>query len=233
MEIKNAKDLTAADVKLSAAVYGKSGTGKTTFGASFPKPFFLDIDGGLLSVRGQDVSYVDLTPGRGVTWPNILDAIAEGKKDDYESIIVDSLTGLADLCMESVLQLNRRSGQKPNFDDWAAYANKIKDFIVRLLSSGKNTLLICHEAPDKDELTGHVWMLPAIQGQMKSRIANYFDEFYHAEVEQTPGKPSNYRLLARPSSIFTAKSRLLSRDTESSYLVPSFQSLMNLQRHIK
>jgi len=233
MEIKNAKDLTASDVKLSAAVYGKSGTGKTTFGASFPKPFFLDIDGGLLSVRGQDVSYVDLTPGKGVTWPNILDAIAEGKKDDYESIIVDSLTGLADLCMESVLQLNRRSGQKPNFDDWAAYANKIKDFIVRLLASGKNTLLICHEAPDKDELTGHVWMLPAIQGQMKSRISNYFDEFYHAEVEQTHGKPSNYRLLARPSSIYTAKSRLLSRDTDSSYLVPSFQSLMNLQRNIK
>ena len=233
MEIKNAKDLTASDVKLSAAVNGKSGTGKTTFGASFPKPFFLDIDGGLLSVRGQDVSYVDLTPGRGVTWPNILDAIAEGKKDDYESIIVDSLTGLADLCMESVLQLNRRSGQKPNFDDWAAYANKIKDFIVRLLASGKNTLLICHEAPDKDELTGHVWMLPAIQGQMKSRISNYFDEFYHAEVEQAPGKPANYRLLARPSSIYTAKSRLLSREVESSYLVPNFQTLINLQRKIK
>ena len=233
MEIKNAKDLTASDVKLSAAVYGKSGTGKTTFGASFPKPFFLDIDGGLLSVRGQDVSYIDLTPGRGVTWPNILDAIEEGKKDDYESIIVDSLTGLADLCMESVLQLNRRSGQKPNFDDWAAYANKTKDFLVRLLASGKNVLLICHEAPDKDELTGHVWMLPAIQGQMKSRISNYFDEFYHAEVEQTHGKPANYRLLARPSSIYTAKSRLLPRDTESSYLVPSFQSLINLQRNIK
>ena len=233
MDIKNAKDLTASDVKLSAAVYGKSGTGKTTFGASFPKPFFLDIDGGLLSVRGQDVSYIDLTPGRGVTWPNILDAIAEGKKDDYESIIVDSLTGLADLCMESVLQLNRRSGQKPNFDDWAAYANKTKDFLVRLLASGKNVLLICHEAPDKDELTGHVWMLPAIQGQMKSRISNYFDEFYHAEVEQTHGKPANYRLLARPSSIYTAKSRLLPRDTESSYLVPSFQSLINLQRNIK
>ena len=233
MDIKNAKNLTASDVKLSAAVYGKSGTGKTTFGASFPKPFFLDIDGGLLSVRGQDVSYVDLTPGRGVTWPNILDAIAESKKDDYESIIVDSLTGLADLCMESVLQLNRRSGQKPNFDDWAAYANKTKDFLVRLLASGKNVLLICHEAPDKDELTGHVWMLPAIQGQMKSRISNYFDEFYHAEVEQTHGKPANYRLLARPSSIYTAKSRLLPRDTESSYLVPSFQSLINLQRNIK
>ena len=233
MEIKNAKDLTASDVKLSAAVYGKSGTGKTTFGASFPKPFFLDIDGGLLSVRGQDVSYVDLTPGRGVTWPDILDAIKEGQKDDYESIIVDSLTGLADLCMESVLQLNRRSGQKPNFDDWAAYANKTKDFLVRLLASGKNVLLICHEAPDKDELTGHVWMLPAIQGQMKSRISNYFDEFYHAEVEQTHGKPANYRLLARPSSIYTAKSRLLPRDTESSYLVPSFQSLINLQRNIK
>ena len=233
MEIKNAKDLTASDVKLSAAVYGKSGTGKTTFGASFPKPFFLDIDGGLLSVRGQDINYVDLTPGKEVTWPDILDAIKEGQKDDYESIIVDSLTGLADLCMESVLQLNRRSGQKPNFDDWAAYANKIKDFIVRLLASGKNTLLICHEAPDKDELTGHVWMLPAIQGQMKSRISNYFDEFYHAEVEQSHGKPSNYRLLARPSSIYTAKSRLLSRDTESSYLVPSFQSLIDLQRNIK
>jgi len=233
MEIKNAKDLTASDVKLSAAVYGKSGTGKTTFGASFPKPFFLDIDGGLLSVRGQDISYVDLTPGKGVTWPDILDAIGEGKKGDYESIIVDSLTGLADLCMESVLQLNRRAGQKPNFDDWAAYANKVKDFIVRLLASGKNTLLICHEAADKDELTGYVWMLPAIQGQMKGKISNYFDEFYHAEVEQAPGKPANYRLLARPSSIYTAKSRLLSREVESSYLVPNFQTLIDLQRKIK
>ena len=82
---------------------------------------------------------------------------------------------------------------------------------------------------EKNEHTGRIWSLPAIQGQMKGKITNYFDEFYHAEVDERPGKPSLYRLLARPTSIYTAKSRLL-KDPKESYINPDFKNLLLLAR---
>ena len=60
MKIKNAKEMDVSNVILCATVYGKAGTGKTTLGATFPKPLFLDMNKGLLSIRGMDVDYIEL-----------------------------------------------------------------------------------------------------------------------------------------------------------------------------
>ena len=117
MKIKNAKDMDSTSIKLSATVYGKAGTGKTTLGATFPKPFFLDLNKGLLSIRGKDVDYVELYDS---TWVEIQDTLDEAiKSPDHESIIIDSMGEVAEICMKHICQLNRR--QKPEFADWDAF----------------------------------------------------------------------------------------------------------------
>ena len=229
MELLNTKDLNMSNIRLAAGVYGVAGSGKTTFGSTFPSPCFLDTDEGLLSIRGKDVAYFDLR--QQASWYlKIKEALQlAGTNPNIKSIIVDSMTGVATAGMEYTQIVNKNVGKKPNFDDWAGFANTITDFIVLLKSYNKHVLIICHENTDKDENTGRVWCLPAIQGQMKFKLPNYFDEFYHAEVETRPGKPSEYRLLARPSSIYTAKSRLL-KDPKVTHLAPIFNELLLLAR---
>ena len=51
----NAKDISIENLKLKILVYGKSGTGKTSFACCFPKPYIADFDNGMLSQRGRDV----------------------------------------------------------------------------------------------------------------------------------------------------------------------------------
>jgi len=229
MELLNTKDINMSNIRIAVGVYGVSGTGKTTFGSTFPSPCFLDTDEGLLSIRGKDVLYYNL-PKQDSWYLTIKDAMdLAGKNPDVKSIIVDSMTGVATAAMEYTQTVNNNVNKKPNFDDWIVFANTITDFVVKLKSYGKHVLLICHENTDKDENTGRVWCLPAVQGQMKGKLSNLFDEFYHSEVEAVPGKPSQYKLLARPSSIYTAKSRLL-KDPKVTHLSPNFNELLLLAR---
>ena len=230
MEMKNCKDINIDNIRIAAGIYGVAGTGKTTFGSTFPSPCFIDTDEGLLSIRGKDVKYIEVWNPSSKWFLDIKDAVSlAGKDDSVKSIIMDSLSGLATAAMEYTQTINKTTGKKPTFDDWSGFANTMMDFIVYLKSFNKHVLLICHEMFEKNEHTGRIWSLPAIQGQMKGKITNYFDEFYHAEVDERPGKPSLYRLLARPTSIYTAKSRLL-KDPKESYILPDFKNLLLLAR---
>ena len=223
MKIKNAKNMDSSTIKLSATVYGKAGTGKTTLGATFPNPFFLDLNKGLLSIRGSDVAYVELYDSSFVEINDVLD---ETIRSDYESIIIDSMSEVAEICMKHICQLNRR--QKPEFSDWEAFYQGMKSFIMKVRNSGKHILCICHEDVQKEEATGRIFIKPAFQGQLKNKYTAFFDEVYHSEVETVFGKPSIYKLLSRSSGIYEAKSRLLNKNTLESYLTPHFNELIKM-----
>ena len=243
MEIKSAVDLVGENTKIRAGVYGVNGTGKTTFGATFSKPLFLDLDRGLLSVRGREIDYVELyqppqasnmLPARvAIDWWDLIMRTSSEARDskDHESLIVDSMTTVCHVCMRAVQANNSRWGMNPNFDDWNAYTDKMKDFSALVLNADKHCLFICHEQAEKDEGTGRLWMLPALPGKgFRAYFPGLFDEFYHSEVELPPGQAAPiYKLLARPSQIYTAKSRLLPMSTKDSYLLPYFDRLIKMK----
>ena len=225
MQVKKTKDMSMDNIKLKASVYGVAGSGKTTFGATFPNPIFLDMNKGLLSVRDKDVAYVELYTS---TFVEIKDALDSAINSEYDSIIIDSMGEISEACMRHILQLNRRT--KPEYSDWDSFFHGMKDFILKIRNCDKHVLCICHEGCEKDEGTGRLWYRPAFQGQLRTKYDAYFDELYHAEVEQVPGKATVYKLLARPSGIFTAKSRLLRPTVKESYLEPEFSKIMELAK---
>ena len=230
MLVKNSSDITTKSLKLKAAVYGKSGTGKTTFGSTFPSPLFLDLDRGMLSVRGTKARYIELARPQdkrtGNTlynqwWKEIMEAAQFAIKDEEcESIIIDSMTWIGEACIGSIVGM-----RKPGFDDWTAHYNKLRDFVFLIKESGKNCLFICHDQIEKDELAGKVWMFPMIQGQMRQKFGDLFDEFYYSDVVETGGK-QEYRLLCRSTTIFTAKSRLLRKEDPKKHLPPSYDEII-------
>lgn len=228
--IERVKDISLTDLKLNCGIYGQSGTGKTMLAATFPEVCFVDCNGGLLSVRHTSARRISCPPQAGHLWMNsIQEAVNKISADTtIESIAIDGMSEVGTAGMGFVQYQNGTIGKNPNYDDWSAFFRIIEDFTVFVKSMKKHCIFICHETTERDELLGKVWVHPAIQGRQKGYFPSYFDEFYHAEVDQTVDGEYRYRLLARPTPIYVAKSRLL-RDTSTAYIDdPSFSTLFKM-----
>ena len=226
MEIMSTKSMK--DPKVDALVYGRAGTGKTLLGGTFPKPIIVDTNNGLLSLRKKDVSFISCHRKEGAIWWN---EVREATKlalesKDHESIIIDAFPLVCEAMLLSICSQNRK--QKPTFDEWVALWNGTQEYIAMVRASKKNSLFICGETFERDEISGKVWCLPSLQGQARTKVDHLFDEIYHAEAIMTSGKPAKYSLLIRPDGISTAKSRALSATSDINSIDPHYQSIKNL-----
>ena len=136
---------------LTMLVYGRSGTGKTHFGSTFPRPaLFIDVNEKGLDTIAQEEG-IDVA--RVTDWQD-LDELLWGLKDgmEYESVIIDQVTNLQDLGMYEVLR-KQRKGRDETFTqrNWGQLSGMLKQFITdfRDLADQYNLLFIAHERIDE------------------------------------------------------------------------------------
>lgn len=131
-------------------VYGRSGTGKTHFGSTFPKPvLFIDTNerGTETIAQEEDIDVVRVTE-----WAELEDlywALLEQKTEvEYASVVIDQVTNLQDIGMNEVRRRSRK-GRDELFTqkNWGQLSGMLKQFIseFRDLSDHYNLLLIAHE----------------------------------------------------------------------------------------
>ena len=96
MKITKGKQTRAQRV----VIYGVESVGKSTFAAKFPKPLFLDIEGG--------TSHLDVDRCEVSNWKQLTDALAEAKATDYKTIVIDSADWAERLCVEDLLASTKR-----------------------------------------------------------------------------------------------------------------------------
>lgn len=91
---------------MSALVYGRAGTGKTVFAASWPKPLLL------IDVKEKGYDSVSHIPGvmlaKVVTWQDFEDLYwhIESGVGKYATVVIDQVTQLQDLAMDHVRKQN-------------------------------------------------------------------------------------------------------------------------------
>lgn len=100
--------LAEADPYLKILVYGRNGSGKTRLGGSGPRPFVVDCnDHGTKSIRNQpgDAFFAD-------TWEDVVFAYWFLKQGGhgYETLVLDNLTMMQNLCSAFVLKEMQRDG---------------------------------------------------------------------------------------------------------------------------
>lgn len=73
-------------------IYGQPGIGKTTLASLMPKPIFLPIEDGLMSIAGTDVSAFD----RPKNSADIIEALTylANEKHDFKTLVLDSVSAL-------------------------------------------------------------------------------------------------------------------------------------------
>lgn len=208
-------------------IYGGSGTGKTEFAGTWPKPIlYIDTDKGILTLLASprinmdeiwriEISNASLDPK--VRQPvgflyvkGILTALADTGMFDQlvpKTVVLDSLTTTSGYCMDHVLFINKHVGQQPTLPDWGRQMRELLEIIKLGVGLDMNFICVAHEQTQRDELSGRVWKLPLITGKLAGELSLYFDEVYYAEVKPK-GSLSEYKLTTKATGMITAKSRL-------------------------
>jgi len=199
----NTKEIKAEDMKLNVLIYGKSGTGKTTFACCFPRPYVFDFDKGMLSQRGRDVDFDTYT-----SYAAFEMKFKEFEmKCPYDTVIIDSITTLEEYCMDKVLAANRR--QMPTMNEWNVLIADLKDLFMRATKMSKHLVVVAHEQIVQDELTGEIIIRPQIVGKkLPAQLPLWFDECYRAQVSRSKEGIPVYSILTASDMKYTAKSRL-------------------------
>lgn len=183
----NAKDVTVNTEWLKVMSVGESGSGKSSFAASFPTPgFVFDFGKEILSYRGKDFDYeqYELTAqGWGKYEKDFVEvkkAVTAGK---YQTVILDNVSAMTDLCMEKALQLDpKRSATGGPL--WQVHYSMVKNLMEgrlrQLLNLECNLVIIAHLDTIKDETGAVIGVEPSLTGKLSTDVPAYFDEvMYH------------------------------------------------------
>lgn len=124
-------------------VYGVPGCGKTGFAASFPKPFFIDLEGGSKNYNVDRIT--DLS------WLEVIAVLEELKSSDYKTIVIDSLDWLERLSHNHVCKSQKVASIEDSFGSYGRWVGGvIKEWepLIALLKElralGKNIIMTSH-----------------------------------------------------------------------------------------
>jgi hypothetical protein len=185
----NAKDVKLDTEFLKVMSVGVSGTGKSIFASSFPTPgFIFDFGDEIISYRGKDFDYEQFelsVQGWSKFEKDFLDIKKAVKEKKYQTVVVDNVTAMTDVCMEKALQLDpKRSATGGPI--WNVHYGLVKNLMEgrlrQFINLDCNLVLIAHLEVLTDKETGaFIDVLPSMTGSLGVDIPSYFQEvYYHA-----------------------------------------------------
>ena len=183
-------------------VYGMSGAGKTCLIPTLPAPLVISAEGGLLSIAGADVPYIEVN-----SYETLMEAyrfVAESQEAaTFQSIAVDSISEIAEL----VLAHEKRT----NKDGRAAYGEMATQVveIIRAFRDlkGKHVYFSAKAEKSQDE-TGKMLYGPSMPGnKLGQQIPYLVDEVFALRVERAQDGSVTRALQCQPDSAWQAKDR--------------------------
>lgn len=183
------KDGTTAEFNLKTTRFkmfcvGDNGSGKTWFGSTLPKPYWINLNDGLLTVGGA----------RGLTQPycrpenesevrQVIMEIADGKRaTNRESIILDCITDLTPILVAA--QRIRGGKDLITIQGWGIIVDHLREIIKAMvdLHPKRNVLVLSQQQIVRDELQGMVMGLPDTVGRFATTVRGFFDLCFYSEA---------------------------------------------------
>lgn len=173
--LNRAKPVTDLELYLTALLYGRSGTGKTTIMGTFPKPLLvLDIGekgtDSLLDEEGVDVIRIE-------EWSEIEEVYWELKKGSkYKTVSIDALHSMQGLAL---IQAKIDSGKKASdqtsqrdfgqagglMNQWCSHYRDLKD-------EGLNVVFIAHDRVSETETEDDEAIAPEVGPRLMPSVAS-------------------------------------------------------------
>lgn len=183
-------------------VYGQAGTGKTSLIPTLPRVVVLSAEGGLLSIQGADVPYIEINSMTSLmeaySW---LTESAEAK--GFDSIALDSISEIAEVVLAEELKKQK--------DGRAAYGelNTIMAGMIRVFRDlpAKHVYFTAKCDKSQDE-TGRLLYAPSMPGKSLSmQVPYFFDLVLALRVEKDSEGLAQRALMCDSDGIWQAKDR--------------------------
>ena len=227
--------------------YGQSGTGKTVFGASWPKPLLLlDIHEkgteSISDVKGIDVlnieSWSDLEGEDSIYWE-----LRDGSK--YKSIVLDQLTAAQAIGMS---KLREQKGMKPSepFSQrgWGQLSGMMQEMIDHyrgLYDRGYNILFNAHERVREPQEEDDERLAPSVGSNLMQSVSSFLNGavsvigntfIREKHDKKTKEVTVQYCMRVGPHAYYRAKIRRpVSAGPVPGIIVnPTFQKIVEIQR---
>lgn len=208
------------DTGVKLLVFGEAGYGKTMLTATLPRPLLLSAESGLLSLTRANIERVfgagradicyDIPTIKISTFEDIQQAFlfitnpANGCKDQFDSIALDSLTEIAEQCLNNA----KRSVKDPR----QAYGELIEKMQTLIRSfrdiAGFNVYMSAKLSRNKDEVTGITAYGPSMPGaKLGPELPYFFDEVFKLAIGKDQQQQDFRYLLTQPDMQNVAKDR--------------------------
>ena len=200
IKLQSTKGLHAQGVKM--LVYGQAGAGKTSLIPTLPNPVVLSAEGGLLSIAGADVPFIEIADmaalGEAYQWLTESD---EAKQ--FESIALDSISEIA----EVVLSAEKKKTKDPR-QAYGELQSQMGDLIRSFRElPGKHVYFSAKLEKSQDEM-GRMLYAPSMPGnKLAQSLPFFFDEVLALRVEKDAEGKTQRALMCDSDGLWAAKDR--------------------------
>ena len=200
IKLQSTKGLHAQGVKM--LVYGQAGAGKTSLIPTLPNPVVLSAEGGLLSIAGADVPFIEIGDmaalGEAYQWLTESD---EAKQ--FESIALDSISEIA----EVVLSAEKKKTKDPR-QAYGELQSQMGDLIRSFRDlPGKHVYFSAKLEKSQDEM-GRMLYAPSMPGnKLAQSLPFFFDEVLALRVEKDAEGKTQRALMCDSDGLWAAKDR--------------------------
>lgn len=204
IQLKNTRDVHSSGIKL--LVYGHAGAGKTTLIPSLPSPVVLSAEGGLLSINGADVPYIEISNMDELkdvySW-----AIESKEAAQFESICLDSISEIAEVVLNSEKKRIVNGKLVDPRQAYGAMQEQMTDVIRAFRDLPKHVYMTAKLDKATDE-QGRMLYSPSMPGNKTGQqLPYFFDEVFALRVEKDAEGNSVRALMTQSDGLWLAKDR--------------------------
>jgi len=200
ISIKSTAGLHTNGVKL--LVYGLSGAGKTSLIKTLPNPIILSAEGGLLSLSGSDIPFIEI--GSIGDLKEAYDWLTQSQEAmQFQSVAIDSISEIG----EVVLNKEKKDSKDPR-QAYGAMQEVMQDVIRQFRDlPSKNVYMTAKLEKAQDEV-GNMLYYPSIPSNKAAQgLPYFFDEVLALRVEKDNEGNTHRALMCDSDSRWTAKDR--------------------------
>ena len=185
---KSTLDINQNGIKI--ALFGESGAGKTWQISTLRRPFVISTEGGLLTLvrSGKDIPYVEARTVEELAEARIA-LNSDDYYDSYDTIVIDSVSELADLHMMKI----KEKGKARGWDIYTQTQDEVNKKLREFFSiEGKDIVMIFKLGRIEDKDTGRVSYSPFVNSSnFSSKIPYLFNEVLAMRSQKTADKDGN------------------------------------------
>jgi phage nucleotide-binding protein len=200
ISLKKTGGLHASGVKF--LVYGHAGAGKTSLIPSLPSPIILSAEGGLLSIAGADLPFLEVkdmaTLQEAYQW---LAESAEAKP--FQSVALDSISEIAEVVLNAEKKLTKDPRQA-----YGAMQEQMTDIIRAFRDLPGRHVYFSAKCEKSTDEQGRVMYAPSMPGNKTAQqLPYFFDEVFAMRVEKDESGQPVRALMTQSDGLWQAKDR--------------------------